>query len=355
MFLLWLQILATIIGLYLLVQIRSVLLLIVIALFFVATFQPMVKWLQKRLSRKAAQTAVITLIIGGLALLVGLIIPPMLRQMGGIFENLPKTMEQVQGMLRDAGMNVKINPAQLDLSKRMSRLDPETLSYLLLAFGGIASAFTVVILTVYLLIDGPSVATSLVRLLPTPYRLSVRRMFGEIGTQIGHYMRAQLITSAMAGVFTYLLLYFTGVPEPLALAVLMAFADAVPLVGFLVGTIPAVLLAIPQGFTTAAIVLIGYIVYHAIESYILVPRIFGKAMKMSSAVILIAILIGASLMGVLGALLAIPVAAAVPVIWRYVHEWRVNEEPAEVLSTEQPTAASTDGQQPALARPSLPG
>jgi predicted PurR-regulated permease PerM len=362
LFLLWLHVLASLIGLYLIIQIRSVLVLILIALFFVATFQPLIKWLQKRLSRKAAQTAVVALIIGGIALFFALIIPPMLRQMGGIFENLPKTMEQVQAMLRDVGLNVRINPAPLDLSKRLARLDPETLSYLMLAFGGLASAFTVVILTVYLLIDGPTVATSLIRLLPTPYRLSARRMFGEIGTQIGHYMRAQLITSAMAGVFTYVLLYFTGVPEPLALACLMALADAVPIVGFLVGTIPAVLLAIPQGFGAAAIVLGGYILYHALESYVLVPRIFGKAMKMSSAVVLIAILIGGSLMGILGALLAIPIAAAVPVVWRYVHEWREQEEPAETASAaDKPEGETSPGRIPdrpekgPAARQPLPG
>jgi predicted PurR-regulated permease PerM len=106
----------------------------------------------------------------------------------------------------------------------------------------------------------------------------------------------------------------------------MAVADAIPMVGPLVGTLPVILIALTKGPTPAMIVVVAMIIYHQFENHILIPRIYGTTMQLSSTIIIIAILIGATLMGILGALLALPVAAAVPVVYRYVQEWRQREE-----------------------------
>jgi predicted PurR-regulated permease PerM len=190
---------------------------------------------------------------------------------------------------------------------------------------GVTGVLTVAVLTIYLLIDGPQVGTGLLRLFPRSERLPARQMAAEIAAQVGGYMRGQLLTSLLAGLFSLILLMALHVPEPLALAFLMAVADAVPMVGPLLGTVPAVLMALTRGAPTALAVGIGYILYHQLESHVLVPRIYGNTMKLSPSVIVIAILIGATLMGILGALLALPVAAAVPVILRFVAEWRERE------------------------------
>jgi predicted PurR-regulated permease PerM len=112
----------------------------------------------------------------------------------------------------------------------------------------------------------------------------------------------------------------------------MAVADAIPMVGPLIGTVPAVLMALTLGGPTALAVGIGYVIYHQLESHLLVPRIYGNTMKLSPSVIVIAILIGATLMGILGALLALPVAAAVPVVLRFVADWREREGEGEPRS-----------------------
>jgi predicted PurR-regulated permease PerM len=98
------------------------------------------------------------------------------------------------------------------------------------------------------------------------------------------------------------------------------------MVGPLIGTVPAVMMALTQGTPVALIVLVGYILYHQVESHLLVPRIYSTTMSLSPSVIVIAILVGATLMGILGALLALPVAAAVPVVLRYIHEWQERDE-----------------------------
>jgi predicted PurR-regulated permease PerM len=190
---------------------------------------------------------------------------------------------------------------------------------------GVTGVQTVAVLTIYLLIDGPRVGMGLMRLLPRSERLPARQMLAEIAVQVGGYMRGQLVTSVLAGLFSFVLLAALRVPEPLALAFLMAVADTVPMVGPLIGTVPAVLMALTRGGPTAAGVGIAYLLYHQLESHVIVPRVYGNTLKLAPSVVVIAILIGATLMGILGALLALPVAAAVPVVLRFVEEWRERE------------------------------
>jgi predicted PurR-regulated permease PerM len=183
------------------------------------------------------------------------------------------------------------------------------------------------------LIDGPRVEIELMRLLPRAERLPARQMLAEIATQVGAYMRGQVLTSVLAGLFALLLLWAFRVPEPLALACLMAVADAIPMVGPLLGSVPAVLMALTQSVPTALAVGIGYVLYFQLESHVLVPRIYGKSMKLSSSAVVIAMSMGATLIGILGAVLALPVAAAVPVVLRFVSEWREREAEATARAT----------------------
>jgi predicted PurR-regulated permease PerM len=189
-------------------------------------------------------------------------------------------------------------------------------------FNSVIGALTIFVLTVYLLVEGPRAATSVLALLPRKERLPVRRMVGEIGVQVGAYMRGQLITSLLAGAFAFILLTALNVPEPLALAFLMMVADVVPLVGPLIGTVPAVLMALGGGLPAAAIVLSAYLAYQQVEGNVIVPRVYGNALKLSPLVVLVAFLVGGKLLGMLGVLLALPTAAAIPIIARYVGEWR---------------------------------
>jgi predicted PurR-regulated permease PerM len=224
-----------------------------------------------------------------------------------------------------AGIPLRLSAAVTKWTHSISSLGPELLNVLSTVLGGVTGVMTVAVLTIYLLIDGPRVGMDLMRLLPRTERLPARRMLQEIADQVGGYMRGQLVTSALAGAFSFALLLAFQVPEPLALAFLMAVADVIPMVGPLLGTVPAVLMALTQGGPTALAVGIGYILYHQIESHLLVPRIYGNTMKLSPSVIVIAILIGATLMGILGVLFALPVAATVPVVLRFIREWRERE------------------------------
>jgi predicted PurR-regulated permease PerM len=325
LFVLWLKIAATLLAARLMSNIWQIVVLAIFTLMLVATLNPLVRRLQKRLTRAKAIAIVVFGIVATTGALLVLMIPPLVSQAKALVVNLPHYLSLIENATHRMGVKLNLHGSSLDLSQHAASLG-EAFDALVTVFTGIAAVLTVAVLTTYLLIDGQSAATSALGMLPRHQRLPIRQMFGEIGSQVGDYMRGQLITSVQAGVFSYILLLVLGVPEPLPLAVLMAVADVIPMIGPLVGTVPAVLMALTLGPAKAVIVLVGYVVYHQIESHIIVPRVYGRAMKLSPTVIIFSLLVGAMLMGISGALLALPAAAAAPVVFRHVQEWRQRED-----------------------------
>jgi predicted PurR-regulated permease PerM len=323
------KVIGAVLGVWLVIQVWPVIVLVLLSLMLVATFNPMVRRLQARFNRTWAITAVTLGIVLLVGVLLVLIIPPIIRQGQNLLAHLPEYTRAMETMARRAGAPVKLSALTTQWTHRIASVGPEMLTLLSTVLSGVTGVLTVAVLTIYLLIDGPRVGMGLMRLLPRTERLPARQMLAEIAVQVGGYMRGQLLTSALAGLFSFVLLLAFRVPEPLALAFMMAVADAVPMVGPLIGTVPAVLMALTLGGPTALAVGIGYVLYHQLESHLLVPRIYGNTMKLSPSVIVIAILIGATLMGILGALLALPMAAAVPVILRFVADWREREGESE--------------------------
>ncbi len=326
LFTLFLKVVASLILLWLVVQSLPVLILVIISLMLVATFAPTVRRMQKRISRGWAISVIVFGFVACVAIALIYLIPPLIKQAQNLLENLPQYLIQAEKVAKQNGLPMKLRGSTLDLSKQAANLGPGAWTVIISVVSGVTGILTVAVLTTYLLIDGPRVASSMMGLLPRYNRLLIRQMFGEISEQVGHYMRGQLITSVIAGVFSYIVLWLAGVPEPLALGFLMAVADAVPIVGFFVGIGAATLVAMTISPNAAIIVFVSYTLYHQVESHLLVPRIYGKMMKMSPSVIIISLLIGATLMGILGALLALPVAAAIPVVYRYFQEWYEKEE-----------------------------
>ncbi|MEP6757042.1 MAG: AI-2E family transporter [Chthonomonadales bacterium] len=326
LFILWLKIAATLVVAVFVVHIWTVIVLMIVTGMLVATLNPLVHLLQKWVRRAFAITVIVFTIVLTLGGLFVLMIPPLMRQVHSLIIGLPKYLTQVEAATRKMGIPLHLHGSKLDLTQQAAVVGPDTFNALFTVFGAISTVITVAILTTYLLIDGSKVAMGALGILPRHQRLPVRQMFGEIGVKVGDYMRGQMITSGLAGLFSYIFLLILKVPEPLPLAGLMAVADLIPMIGPLIAIVPAALMALTIGTRQAMIVVIGYVIYHQLESHILVPRIYGTTMKISASVILFSILIGATLMGILGALLALPVAAAIPVIYRYVVEWRERED-----------------------------
>jgi predicted PurR-regulated permease PerM len=200
----------------------------------------------------------------------------------------------------------------------------------------IGYAATAVVLAIYFIADGERTRGALYALFPRRFHVRLARVLLNLETIVGGYLRGQIITSLAIGVFTFALLAITRVPNALALAAFAALTDVIPFVGGLLATTPAVLVALSRGSAVTTIVLVAMIGYQEFESRVIVPRVYGQALRLSSAVVVIALLVGGKLGGIIGALLALPIAAALRML---IEELRV-DLPGD--DTDDPTLRARD-------------
>jgi predicted PurR-regulated permease PerM len=165
------------------------------------------------------------------------------------------------------------------------------------------------VLSVYLLADGKRAQGVVYAMVPRDYHMRLARILQNLETIVGGYMRGQFITSAAIGLFTFALLVVCGVPNALPLALFAAVVDVIPFIGGFLVVVPAVLSALPRGFAVAGIVLTALMMYMEFESRVLIPRIYGHVLRLSSTVVILALVAGGTLMGIMGALIALPIAA----------------------------------------------
>jgi predicted PurR-regulated permease PerM len=254
---------------------------------------------------------------GVAAFFVALVVPPLVEQGKRLTENLPAYVDELQGLLGD----YPTVQGWLQDAAQRAAADPAGLADELLSFGtglvsGVANLLILVTLTVYLLLDGTRLFAWLTAGMSPSRRARAGRLRAELSRVVGGYVLGQAIVSSLFAVFTFVTLSAAGVPEPLLLAALAFVLDAVPLVGATIATVPAVLLAATVSVPTALVVLVLFVAYQQVENNLVAPRAFGSTLQISSLAVFIAVMIGSTLLGVVGALLALPVAAAIPVIAR---------------------------------------
>ena len=185
--------------------------------------------------------------------------------------------------------------------------------------GVVANTVFVLVLAVYLLLDGERVYGWVAHYLPPSVQVKVRATIPELVKIVSGYVIGQTITSVMFGIFVFGVLTVLGVPGAIVLAVLAALLDAVPIFGVPVATVPALLLALTVSVPVAIAVLVLYVIYQQIENYLIVPRIYGNRLRVAPIAVLLGVVVGGQLLGIIGILLALPVVAAIPVlerIWR---------------------------------------
>jgi|SoiMethySBSTD1v2_1073268.scaffolds.fasta_scaffold98065_1 predicted PurR-regulated permease PerM len=179
---------------------------------------------------------------------------------------------------------------------------------------GVLSIAIALVLTVYLLIDGRRTYEWLVAFAPASQRPRVRETAGAARDAVVGYVRGNVITSVIAGVTAYIFLRIIGVPAALLLAVLTALFDLIPVLGIFLTVIPMVLLALTVSSTAAIATIVFNAVYNVFENYYLAPKVYGKEMQLSSLAVILAFAVGAELAGVIGALIALPIAAVYPAV-----------------------------------------
>src|ERR1022692_1013394 len=312
-------------GIWLFNLLLPILVLIVVALILVGTLEPAVGWLERHRVPRALSIAIVFIGCGILVVGAGLItIPSLFAQVSQTINNLPAIQKSLAKALESHHFTAPLANA-IRTFKPEDRVRSLNMTAAVMASLDVVEvigyAATSVVLAIYFIADGERTRGALYALFPRRFHVRLARVLLNLETIVGGYLRGQIITSVAIGVFTFALLAITRVPNALPLAAFAALTDVIPFVGGLLATTPAVLVALSRGTVVTTIVLLAMIGYQEFESRVIVPRVYGKALRLSSAVVVIALLVGGKVGGIIGALLALPIAAALRML---VEELRVD-------------------------------
>lgn len=304
------------------VIVRDVLILILIAAVLAVGLDPAVRRLERwRIGRGLAVAIIFLAAIAFVGLFLALVVPPLVEEVQGLAADIPDYVERLskqQGWLGDFVRDRDLAEELKKLTERLPALASASFGTILGFTRGVASAIfntlTIAILTVYFLLAMPRIRTTSVLLFAPHRRERAGRVLGEALRRIGGYVSGNLITSAVAGVSALVLLWILGVPFAGALAMWVAITDLIPAVGATLGAIAAVTVAFFSSTGDGVASLIYFIAYQQLENYLIVPRVMKEAVDLSPAAVVVSTLIGGSLAGFAGVLLALPVAAAIKVI-----------------------------------------
>lgn len=295
------------------VKLAPVALVLVAALMLVGTLNPAVHWLEKRGWKRGLCIALVFTVTFVAALLVLVItIPAFIDQLSSLVKEEPSLRAHVADFLARSRVT-----ASLAQSLREVRYDAlakasagAAWDYSTRVVSTLAYLFSAIFLALYAMIDRDTLRGGLFSLVPRTRHIRLSRVLMNLETIVGGYIRGQLLTSLFMAVFTATLLSVCGVKNALALGVLAGVADVLPYIGVFLSVVPAVVAALGNGPAIAVTVLVAMLVYEEFESRFLVPRIYGRALRLPSSVVLFALVVGSTLMGLVGALLALPAAAA---------------------------------------------
>ena len=306
-------------------RIGSVLILIVVSLFIAAGLNPSVEWFQRRgMRRSFAVTCVIVLFLLGVALFLLAIVPVITDQVTQITDNAPGWLDQLQ-------QNKKVQ----DLDERFDIIDKVreyvqdgnfasgifggVLGISLRVLGALANAFLILVLTLYFVSSLESTKNAIYRLAPASRRDRVSKLGDRVVASVGGYVSGAFVVAVCAGISSLIFLFVVGLGEyAVALAFVVMLLDVIPLIGATIGAVIVSAIAFATDIRIGIFCVIFYVVYQQVENYVIYPRVMSRSVDIPGAATVIAALVGAALLGVVGALLAIPTAAALLMILREV-------------------------------------
>ena len=305
-------------------------LVFVVAVLLAVTLAPVVAWLERRhLSRGLAVGIVGLVLLAGIGFFAGVILPPLIGELMKLGEDFPAYRARVESHIpedRPFFKEIVTEIFELPSSPEIKAWLERPLLWGKIAVGVVGVTFFLYVLTLYLLLDGRRVYAWLLAYVPRRYRSKMGRTIPEVSEVVFAYVGGQLVTSIMATVACWGILTAFGVPAALPLALLAGITDAIPIVGVVISTVPAVLMAITVSPFAAAGVLLLYVLYNVLETYVIVPRIYGRRLQLSMLAVLLALVVGGTLQGILGALLILPLVAAYPIIERiWLHDYLSSE------------------------------
>jgi predicted PurR-regulated permease PerM len=333
----------------------------VVAAFFAAILAPAVDFLdhKARMPRVLATLIVFLLALGAMAGLLYSFIRPLVDQAIKFSEDLPELVEEakagegpVGGIVKRYDLDTYVERNEGKIREMVTGAGKPAAELGTRIFGTIAAVLTILVLIFLLLLEGPKVIDGLLRLIPPKHRDRVRRVARDSNRAITGYMFGNLAISVIAGVATYLVLWPLDVPFKEVLALWVAFADLIPLIGATLGAVVVSAVSFLDSPKTGIIVVIFFVIYQQFENHVLQVSIMSRTVDLNPLAVLLSVLVGVELFGILGALLAIPAAGVLQVVCRDIYDENLgvlkeeptigaDEVPISQVEQEEAAAAAT--------------
>jgi len=316
--------------LYVLWVARHVLSWLLIALFLTLALNPAVEFVQRHGIKSRGLAAGVTFLValGAIAGLGALFIPPLVDQVNSFADKVPDYVKDLtEGRGRLGFLETKYHIVQRVKDAvhsggvgKFAVGAGAALTVTKSVLTAVVATLTIVFMTFFMLLEGPDWMDRIYGVLPEEDQPRWRRVGHDIYRTVGGYVTGNLLISLIAGVASGLLLWIVGVPFAVALGLLVALLDLIPLAGATIAAVLVVLVAIAaSGITSAIIVAVFFVIYQQAENHVIQPLVYGRTVQLSPLAVLVSVLIGAQIAGVLGALAAIPVAGTIQVLlvdWR---------------------------------------
>jgi predicted PurR-regulated permease PerM len=301
--------------------VRNILVLVVIALFLAVSLEPPVRWLMRKgLKRPLAVAVVVGLVLVFFVAFIWSIVPPIVEQAAKLAADLPayvsKVSQESKG-IREVTDRYHLTDRLASLMADLpGRLAGGAVGSVVKVAATLASVGTVAVLTIYFMAALPNIRANVVRLFPHKRRPRVADALEVVVDKVGGYMIGNIVISLFAGTAAFICLELVGVPFALPLAITVAIADLIPMIGATLGAVICIVVSLltvgiwPQ----TVVVTLFFVAYQQIENYYLAPRVMRNTVDMPSVAVLLAALIGGGVLGLVGAVMAIPIAATVKVL-----------------------------------------
>lgn len=303
-----------IVGLWVSIRLLPVVLVLVMALMIVGTLGSAVRWLEQRGMRRDMGIALVFTILFVVTMLIfALTIPELISQVKNLVNMEPALRERLAEWFASSPLtsNLANTMRNAQYDALITSSSASLLNFFTLVVESVAYAVGAIFLALYMMLDRDRLRGALFAVVPRTHHIRLSRILIHLQTIVGGYIRGQAITSALMALFMFALLTACGIPNALAISVFGGLADVLPYIGIFLTMGPAVAAALPFGMTITLVVLVLMLAYEEFESRVLVPVVYGRELRLPSSVILFSLIAGATLFGIIGALLALPIAATI--------------------------------------------
>ncbi len=292
-------------ALWLLFQIKEVILILFVAIIFMSALSPLVDNMTRRKIPMGLAIAVSYLIVVAIVgVLVTLIVTPLTNQTTNLVFNLPQTFEKISPAF---GLDKEL------IQTEITNISQHAVTFTLTVFSNFLTLISVAVLTFYLLLDRERLYRLLTSLSPRQ-KEKTQKLIQKIESKLGGWLRGQIILSFVIGLMSYILLFAFNVPYALPLAILAGIMEVIPVIGPIISAIPAILIAYVTSPALALFIGLGYFAIQQAENHFIVPQVMKRAVGLNPLIVILAIAVGGRLLGVAGGLLAVPITVVLQIL-----------------------------------------